>query len=79
MSDDVGNVSLQTTIDETQEENSSGIDERSELDEEKNESEIVNINFLGCFLIKHISRSSNIFLYLLEKHANKIYKITIFI
>lgn len=47
MSDDVGNISLQTATDGTREENSSGIDERSEFDEEKNKSEIVNINFFG--------------------------------
>lgn len=52
MSDDVENDSLQTaTTEGTQEENRSAIDEESEFDEEKNESKIVNINFLGCFII----------------------------
>lgn len=47
MSDDVENDSLQTAMTErTQEENRSTIDEESEFDEEKNESKIVNINFL---------------------------------
>jgi len=40
MSDGVGNVSLQTATDGTREGNGSGIVEGSELDEEKNESEI---------------------------------------
>lgn len=40
MSDGVGNVSLQTATDGTREENISGIVEGSELNEEKNESEI---------------------------------------
>lgn len=59
MSDDVENDSLQTaTTERTQEENRSTIDEESEFDEEKNESKIVNINFLVYFIVtKHISQS----------------------
>lgn len=65
MSDGIENASLQiATTEETREENRSAevaIDEGSEFDEEKNESEIVNINLLGYFIItRHISQSSDI-------------------
>lgn len=77
MSDGVENASLQTaTTEETREENNSVeavIDEGSELDEEKNESEIVKHQSFGIFYHNQtyfaINRHYSKLHYSLEKHA----------
>jgi len=82
MPDGVEDSSLETATIEGMREDSlaeTAIDETSELDEEKNESEIMNVNF-GMFCQKYLTIERDIILYARETFSRKssfLYKITL--